>query len=539
MPHIFPKKSFRNKEIATKGDFDDTLMSLAEKAASGLNEHDLSSVEPVGGAKLIPITSLEAGVYYAAYERKFAQSMRLTAGGADFYAMPGVVGVSNTATIADSAEWQPITDDVTAVPLSKTITTGEDILCVFAQIQSAGWKGDLRATPTLASEDEYRLQYAIRVDGVVYEDTITGPAQFPDPPPQQFYDGCTAVLNTSDFDYRHKMWQQNGIGLPNHIQPARLTRTIPVVEGEHRVEIVVRRPMRLNGKVDNAGEGSSMQAYNRRLFILRIKGWSKFSGTSVPSLSIAPWDEGEVVSSANLNTARVVPVKNALNNVSEAAIQRGALRSEHLPSVVAFTTVQVLSPTTAVLVCVGATASTYAGWGSSVGWQQITDGAGNTLAVVNTFTLTPGVMVVLANVQVRFIGPSTAASYESRVTGNFIFRYKDSTNAWNYVAETEASLTPRNQKSHLNSASGVSTDVFEANGAAAAGTNLIEEDVALMWTFDTDVLIAANPNASTIKAIEVMCSTFDASQPLPGLSVIMSTQRASLTAFLLKGVPLA
>ena len=534
MPHIFPKKSFRNKEIAIKGDFDDTLMALAEKASSGLNEHDLSSVEPAGGAKLIPITSLEAGVYYAAYERKVAQSMRLTAGGVNFYAMPGAVGVHNTATIADSTEWQPITDDVTAVPLSKTITTGEDILCVFAQIQSAGWKGDLRATPTLASDDEYRLQYAIRVDGVVYEDTITGMSQFPEAPPQQFYNGCAAVSPTSDFDYRHKMWQQNGIGLPNHLQPARLTRTIPVVEGEHRVEIVARRPMRLNGKVDNGGAGSSMQAYNRRLFVLRIKGWSKFSGTSVPSLSIAPWDEGEVVSSANLNTARVVPVKNALNNVSEAAIQRGALRSEHLPSVVAFTTVQVLlNPS--VVVCTGATASTYAGWGSAVGWQQIHDGAGNTLAVVNTFTLSPGVMVVLANVEVVTIVTTVAASIENKIVGNFIIRYKDSTNAWNYVAETEVSLTPRNQTRDIGSADPAYNLVSNYSPAMQP----IREDVALMWTFDTDALLAINPNASTIKAIEVMCATFDASQSPPVLSVNMTTGRASLTAFLLKGVPLA
>jgi hypothetical protein len=539
MAHIFPKKTFRNKEIAIKSDFTEALQPLAEKVSSGLNEHDLSAVE-AGGGKLFPFAWLETGAYYAAYERKAAQSMRL-AGGVGFYAQIGVAGVDNTATIADNPEWQPLTDDTTGLPLSKTLSTGEDILCVFAQVQSAGWKGDLgvNRAPSL---DEYRLQYAIRIDGVVYEDTITGMSRFPEAPPGQFYNGCAAVSNTADFDYRHIRWQQDGIGLPNHLQPVRMTRTVPVVEGEHTVEIVARRPTRLNGKPDNSGEGSSMQAFNRRLFVLRIKGWSKFSGSGAPTLSIAPWEEGETVSSARLNTARIVPVRNALNNVSEAAIQRGALRSEHLPSVVAFTTMKVLLPTTAQLVCVGATASTYAGYGSAVGWQPIFDGLGNTLSVTGTFVLSPGVMMVLANVQVRLIEDSGIPIVPAWVVaGNFIIRYQDSAFAWNYVAETEVSLTARNQTAGLSSASGnigPPPDLFNANGSTAT-MNEIEEDVALMWTFDTAALIALNANASTIRAIEVRCATLDAAHNPQTRSINMATQNASLTMFLLKGVPLA
>jgi hypothetical protein len=97
------------------------------------------------------------------------------------------------------------------------------------------------------------------------------------------------------------------------------------------------------------------------------------------------------------------------------------------------------------------------------------------------------------------------------------------------------SLTPRNQTGYIGGADPAHD--FLSNYSPAMQP--IREDVALMWTFDTDALLAINPNASTIKAIEVMCATFDASQSPPVLSVNMTTGRASLTAFLLKGVPLA
>lgn len=66
--------------------------------------------------------------------------------------------------------------------------------------------------------------------------------------------------------------------------------------------------------------------------------------------------------------------------------------------------------------------------------------------------------------------------------------------------------------------------------------NYCEEDVALLWVFDTAVLLASNANASTIKNIEVVCATYDATHG--GLTVNMETQKATLSAFMLKGVTL-
>jgi hypothetical protein len=536
MGHTFPKKSFRGSEIANKADFDEALQPVAEKVAAGLNEHDISAKE-TGGAKVFPFASLATSCYYTAHQVKAAVTMALTTGAA--YAKPSQTSAAgNTATILDTQEWQDITDDVTGAKLSKSIDTGDDILFICANLQSAGWSGALGATPTVRSNDEYRLQYALRVDGVVYEDTTTGPSNYPDPPPRQLYSGCAPIAVAHDFDYRHIGWQQDGMGLPNHLQPARLTRCVPVVEGTHTVEVVARRITRLNGKPDNNGVGSSMQAYNRRLFVLRIKGWSKAAGSSTPSLSIAPWSEGETISAANLNTSRLVPVRDALNDVVEASIQRGALHNEHLPSVVAYPSATTLNPAAAVLVCdAGAgTASTYAGYGASTGWQLVHDGAGTNLLVDaggGGFLLTgnAGIVVVLANVQVRRIRDD-AGSIESMLAGNFIIRYKDNVNTQNYVAETEVTITPRNQTGDIPSAAGSGT--FDSN--YGKDQNYCEEDVALLWVFDTAVLLAANPNASTIKSIEVVCATYDASKT--GIAVEMETQKATLTAFMLKGITL-
>lgn len=539
MPHIFPRKAFRAGELGIKADFDEALQPIAEKAAMGLNEHDISSQEPAAAGKIFPFASLDTSCYYEAYEKKAAVTMNLT-GGAVYAQQSTTSAAGNTATILDTQEWQNIVDDVTGLALTKTINSGEDILFICAELQSAGWAAALGVSPTLASDNEYRLQYALRVDGTVYEDAMTGPAVFPDPTVQQIYSGVKAVTNTVDFDYRHKGWQQNGTGLPNHLQPARLTRCVPVVEGSHTVEVVVRRATRADGKPDNGGAGSSMQVFNRRLFVLRIKGWSKSAGSSAPTLSLQPWSEGEVISSANLNTNRLVAVKDALNGVVEASIQRGALHNEHLPSVVAYPDVQILDPAVAVLTCA---ATTYVSYGSNAGWNLLHDGAGNNLEVTGpggagfVLTANPGIMVVLANIQVRRI-QAVPANNEARIAGCFIFRYKDAAGVEQYVAETEASITPRNQLGGLPTprAGGTLFDANVVSGVLAPGQNYCEEDVAMLWVFDTAVFLAAHPTAATMQEIEVVCATTDCGL---GLVVTMETQKATLTAFMLKGIVLS
>jgi hypothetical protein len=161
----------------------------------------------------------------------------------------------------------------------------------------------------------------------------------------------------------------------------------------------------------------------------------------------------------------------------------------------------------------------------------VSNGAGTDLYVDaggGGFVLTgnDGVLVVLANVEVKELG--VTASNESRAVGLFLIRYRDSTGTWNYLGETEVALTPRNQ-----------TEVEQADGSdyfGSAGYNPSYEDVPLLWVVDTAALLVTNPNASTIQRIEVVQATHDGTGT--GLTVNMRTQRACLTAFLLKGVSL-
>jgi hypothetical protein len=529
MPHIFTPRAFKNREVADPVKLSEAIRWIAEKAASGLGEQDFSSTE-AGGAKLFTFAKLEADCYYAAYQYRARVSMNLTLT-ANKYAKQNALGPgANTATVQDTPAWQVITDDVTGTRMEKSIATGEDILVVFAQTQAASWKGPPNSGATDLTEAPLRLQYALRVDGVVMDDTITGAAHMPDWPPRQVYSGIKADVNTNDFDFRHRFWQANGTGLSNYIQPARLTRTIPVVEGTHVVDVVARRLPYSNFQIDNDGEGSSVQVYNRRLFVLRLKGWSKWSGGG-PSLTVADFQTGDVLSNTSLLADRLTPIKNALSDVDESAAMRGCFRNEHLPSVVAFGTVTTLASDTATTLFAY---STYNGYDSTTGWWQVLDTLGNALLVDAGgagITVTDGVLVVLANVQVpRIWVPNND---EPKSVGLFCIRYKDNANVWNYLGETEAAITPRNPSSvEGQDRGGGATDPLTTPG----NMNDCDEDVPLMWVVDTRQLIIDNPSATIIKAIEVVGATHDASAS--GNLVKMQTQRGILTAFLLKGVTL-
>lgn len=521
MPHIFPRKAYKAGEVADPDALNKDIQQIAEKAAAGLGEQDLV-------AGVLTAARIGANAYVQAYETKQGVTLGLT-DGATGYAKQSP---ANSATVLYSAEWQVVGNITTAAELSKTIATGEDKLWILAQTQMAGWSAALGdpVGSLLHSDDPYRVQVALRVDEGVVEDTITGTVPFPDYPPRQLYAGAEAVSTSNDFDFRHMMWQKNGVGLPNHLQPCRVSRVVPVSEGSHTVSVVVRRLPKENFDLDNNGLGSCMQVFNRRLFVLRLKGSSKSSASS-PTLTTPAFEDGDVLSVASLLTNRLNVVRDGLNDVPEAAIQRGALFAPHLPSCVKYVDCEVLVPAAAQVI---SATSGYLGYGSQnvPSWREINDGAGTALMVDNGgagFTLTgnAGVIVVLANVQV--VRLNVSANRTDYIAGVFIVGYKDNANVWNFIAETEAVITPRNESDPIGA------DGLRLQGITAGQDNC-DEDVPLLWVVDTAVLLAANANASLIKEIKVFQATYDMTRG--ALSVNMETQRASLTAVYLLGVTL-
>lgn len=521
MPHIFPRKAYKAGEAADPVALNKDIQSIVEKAAAGLGEQDLASA-------VLTAANIGANAYVQAYETKQGVTLGLTAAGTGYAKQ----NPANAATVLYSAEWQVITDITSAAELAKTLTTGEDKLWILAQTQMAGWLGTLGdALAALShSDDPYRVQVALRVDEGVVEDTITGTRLFPDYPPRQLYTGAQATSTSNDFDFRHVLWQKNGVGLPNHLQPCRVSKVVPVSEGSHTVSVVVRRLPKENFDLDNDGDGSCMQVFNRRLFILQLKGSSKSTASS-PTLTTPAFNEdGQVLSAASLLTDRLNVIRDGLNDVPEAAIQRGALMAPHLPSCVKYVDCEVLAPSGTVVI---PAPSTYNGYGTATGWQVVTDGAGTSLMVDNGgagFTLTgnAGVIVVLANVQV--VRLNVAANRTDYIAGVFIIGYKDNINVWNYVAETEAVITPRNESDPIGA------DGSTRLAGITAGQDKCDEDVPLLWVVDTAVLLAANANASLIKEIKVFQATYDMTRA--ALSVNMETQRGSLTAAYLLGVTL-
>lgn len=503
--HIFPKRAFKTKEVADPVALDLVIQPIADKVAHGLNEHDIYAGEKATTAQIAD------GAYYAAYQVYKSVSPGWL--GAPFYADRGGGGPDDVASVLDGAEWQPITGDSSGDKLGKQIETGEDMLFCIAQMQACSWK-DTSGANTEPSDSPERLQYSLRLDGVVIEDTITGSASFPERPPREIYK-MRATSNTNDFDFRHKFWQGNTVGINTNVSSARICRAFPVVEGKHTIEVAARRLPLDSFKLDNAENGSTLQIFNRRLFILRIKGWSKGDGAA-PTLAVSSWNDGDVVSNQTLVLDRLDKVENEINDLGSANLQRGVFHNEHLPSMVVYPKFTTINPGGTPIIN-----SVYPGFGvAGAGWTVVSDGAGTNLEVVPNmvFATHTGTIVVLANVQVKKITQNPDLA-EKRVVAIFALRYMDQAGTWRYLADTEAALHNRNEHPFITGP----TTMVNA-----------DDDCPLLWAIDAATLVAAG--VTQIQKIQVIASTWDA---LTGaVQVDLKTKRAALFCCMLKGVVL-
>lgn len=524
--HQFPRRRYLGRELPHADRLTEDLQPLAEKAAGGINEQDVQ-------AGVFTYARLESSCYYEGTLLAYDVSLSVETG-ANTYAKVDATGPDGSAAnVQESMAWQQLQDIDDDSVLASTLNTGEDTLLVFGHVVYAVRE----AGATYTSQDQSRLQFAIGLDDSVVDYTCTGVLFPPDPPAREIYRGAVAFDPANDFDYRHVQRQQNGTGLANHLHAARMICTVPVSEGLHTVSVVGRRVPRHDGKVDNTGTGSEVQVYSRQLAVLRLKGWSKAENTFAAPTTVPVFEDGDTLSATAIQTNRLTPLVAAHNDLTEAAVLRGAFRHEHLPSVVQDVSFVQLTPAAAVDL---PAFTTYVGHADTTstpgvaGWQRISDGAGKYLTDTNSgagwdITNTAGALVVLANVAVKRIW--VVGSREDQVVGFFIIRYKDSTGTWNYVGVSEAPITPRNE-----------SDPVGADGAtrisATPNQNPCEDDEPLMWVVSTADLIAVNPNATTIQEIEVVAATWDASIG-GGLTVKMSTQNAALHVLVLKGVDLA
>lgn len=509
MAHTFPPRKHRAKEVADPDVLNEAFQDIAAKLAGHINEHDISSDK----SGLAPA----ANAYYAGHQTvKDSSPNWFNAAG--FYAsINGEAGHDATATIADATGWQSIQDDGGSDVMSTTMTCGDgDILCVFAQLQYCAWSGTDTTVPA-SIDAPIKMQYAIRVDGSVIDESITGAAIYPDPPPQEWY--RASPTSGDEFDYRHQQYIQNTIGLSPAVCPARLLYCVPVTSGSHVAEVVARRLPMSDYKIDTATVGTTVQVFNRRIFTLRLKGMSPHTGNA-PSVSIDALEDGEVLAATDITTNGFTVLQTAINALGDGYLERGALRNEHLPSVVYGAKVKFITPGSPT----GAITGLYPGYGTnSAGWTVVTDAGDNVEVTGPTagewrLDTYPGVLIVLANVQVAYVKGTTDPGQIGMI-GCFAIRITNSAGTVSVIGGSEVYVNSHNFN----------------NEATNAPVN-IEMDVPLMWAVDSTTLSAANRR---IAKIELVASTWNGYAGTSPSAVEMKTQQACITALALKGVTIA
>lgn len=517
MPHIFPPRKLVTGEVADPIKLIDLTQPLVAKLTGRLNEHDVYAA--TGGTNTFPYAKLDGSVYYEVDQVYNAVDPKFADGAAAGYPW-ATPDATDGWTLSDEPAWAVVGNGLLSGDgLVVTLSTGEDRIFVVAHVQYAAWMADgtgANAKLSPSASNPLRIQFAIRVDGAVIEETITGAALWPDPPPQAFY-RVEPESATTEYDFRQVRYVQNAVGLSPALHPVRLTWAMPVMEGEHTVEIVARRIPQSDGKTEENGDGATVQALNRQIHVFRIKGHSKGDGNA-PTLSVNALEDGDTLGVANLLTNRFYAVRDEINDLTGASLERGALRHEHLASVVAGADVKAITPNAAVPV-----GGTYPGFGTnSAEWQVVNDGAGANLEITNggagwDVSTGDGYLVAMANVQVHRIN-WTAPSTNVRGIGCFVLAYTDQAGTRRIPQGVEVYVN-----GHHPDASGLFNDIRP-----------IEDDVPLVFILPFSVLRATG--VTSISKIEVVASKWDGIAGVSPAPITLSTKNGSLYAFLLKGV---
>lgn len=484
MAHVFPPRAFKPEEIVDPQWLDKSLQPISEKVYGRINEQDIQS-----GAFDIAKVYVANGTWsydIAAYTNKYLYAGTQDPGFGSAVSGASPDGWFNGGTDVDySVAWQV----VGSMTLDIEFNDEKFWICAMLQYATLKGVGGGIVVPTSPSEDPARVQFALRVDGLIIPETVTGAYIYPDTPKQMIYKGKATA---DEFDYRHIRYVQDTEGIGGAAKPVKLTYQAAVVEGQHTVDVVARRLPQSDGLIDNNEDGSSIRVFNKQLFVLVMNANDGDNLPQATASSVKPFDEAEVLSHASLFDNRISVVANRMNALTYTNTERGALRRTHLP--------RAASQSDYVYLAVGNPYSNYTAiynsFGHHTSWDTVRDSIGNFLLADNNgagwnLSTTPGWFIVQANVQLKDIQPFDHTTRVSNM-GCFCIRIKT-----------------RNL-GYFNVMGGL-TEVYSTNDAFWLSRNAPNnkswvheclEDVPLFLAVDTDAL-TADLGEATIDHVEV------------------------------------
>jgi hypothetical protein len=368
MPYEFPSERTRTGEPLDPQALDESLNPAARRISGNLGPHNLSSLHKTG-------STVAAGAYWLGH---------LTHTTFD----PELYGNTEPPRNPAGAEYKiPATFEWEAVE-SDSITTGNDVLCIwgFAQF-SASYAGSIGLPAR-------QVQFALRVDGQIFD--VTGKADELEKPQKPFK---TPDAKANDYS-RRVLKSYQTIDLNAKTAAYRLFALVPVAEGTHNVELLVRRSRdQSDGSIHKAKWGT---VYNRRLFVLQLRGGAS-PPTAGAAVELPATESGDTLSQAALSTNRLEVLRSAANDLDASHISRGALLHPHLPSQVNYAVNSTYDPgaNQTITAQYPGYATTPASWTTL--WTETNGGAG--------FTLTAdGWLIILVNVALVGVEDSASTS---------------------------------------------------------------------------------------------------------------------------------
>lgn len=411
MSYLFPRRVLRAEDVLDPIELTLDISPAAERLSGRLNAHNFSETI----ASTVPV---EEDAFYKTHYARVACDPFAVAYSSWYPVFPGESGADpNAYRVTNTFEWQTI-DNSGGTALGVTATTGTGVLWVNAFAQYI-WRQNF-VSPTFGGMlPPCSVQFAIRLDGSVLPDTITGVdlvdfrssmALKADPPRLD-----ESTLLPGPQDIRGPV--ASSLGPP--ALPVRITSCIPVQAGDHTIELVVRRLPLTEETASTYDADDFVAVFNRQLVVVELKSFPVDSVTA-ESVSAPGWDEEELVSQASTYTNRVQPIMDGYNEVKAGNVQRGAFMHYHLPDALhnadtaerQFVSLQDFNSRYPGFTSTTTTTTKYAG-APGTGWYLLSSGSALfDIKTSQTFDMANlgGLILVLANTQVVSIdNPATLA----------------------------------------------------------------------------------------------------------------------------------
>ena len=393
-----------------------------------------------------------------------------------------------------------------------------------------------------------RVQFAIRVDGQVLEQTITGKRSEYETSPLGVKHTTTRSLSGSGANKNlpgPRGFERRAVGVGPEMMSVRLGTMIRVSPGAHKIEVVARR-------LAPRGQRTAIQRdrigiHNRQLSVIELPvhdGSSiGLSNVSVPAFS----SEDKLALGP-----RVGAVIDQANNMKRRHLKNGSLRNEHLPSRVLESAIVTINPDDTTNYTTAAFANENSSiWSNDdpfeatkiatarsgdVGWFLVTDSAKDFVVSSTVPVADDSLIIVMADLRLRTINVRTHADSIDRIPlenrlldsfAGFAIGYSESTtndttwridpasrsyiNSFNWVGRNaEFRIGPRSIGPGVMRSLGDFRNFPRSSAEQPNITDTFENvNVSLMWVIHGDRLREQNTSAGAlrdIKRIGVFCS---------------------------------